>query len=187
MCEPFIGEIQAFAANYVPEGWFLCDGSLKPVASYTALFSILGTRFGGDGRQTFGVPNLQDAAVIGKGQAPTGITKFPFGSAVGENTATIAAWPGHYHVQQRRDPAKAGVASKVGTPTAATDPALLGTHVENQNYNMMLANGLQNTTLSPNSLDAVGAATAGPHENRQPFLAMYYAIAYDGVYPVRAG
>lgn len=98
MSEPFVGEIRVFPFNFAPVGWALCNGQLLPISQNTALFSLLGTNYGGDGRSTFGLPNLQGATAVGAGQGP-GLTPVVLGEAGGSSAVTLreSELPAHSH------------------------------------------------------------------------------------------
>lgn len=188
MSEPFIGEIRPFPyKNFVPIGWLLCDGNTYAVGQYQALFSILYNRFGGDGKTTFKVPNLVGMIPMHQGLASNnrGSTTFPFSKTTGANTVTVD-WPAHTHQLLKHPPATGGAAQKVATPSATCELAQFSNSAASVNYNCMAANGQQNAILNPAVLDTWGSATPQGHENRQPFVCMYYAIAYDGIYPIKS-
>jgi microcystin-dependent protein len=98
MSEPFVGEIRMFGFGFAPQGWALCDGQLLPINQNTALFSLLGTTYGGDGRTTFALPDLRSRVPVGQGQGP-GLSSYAEGQASGAETVTLAAsqMPGHTH------------------------------------------------------------------------------------------
>jgi microcystin-dependent protein len=172
MSEPFIGAITMFAGNFAPRGWAFCSGQLLSIAQNTALFSLLGTTYGGNGQTTFALPNLQSRAPIHFGQGP-GLSSRDLGEMSGTETVTLTSneIPGHVHA------AKAGTAGNVVSPANAywsTDPA---------------ANTAAYSTEPVNSSMAAGAiAPAGgsqPHENRQPYACINYIIALEGIFPSR--
>jgi microcystin-dependent protein len=173
MAEPFIGEIKVFAGNFAPADWAFCDGRLISIAQNSALFSLLGTTYGGDGVQTFALPNLQGRALIHQGQGP-GLSTYTGGQTGGAQAITLtqAQLPSHTH-------------SMVGTTAGATAPdpgpsvAMAATPTGEPIYGS--ATGPVN--LSPQAVTAAGADQ--PHENRQPFLAISYIIALFGVFPSR--
>ncbi|MXV20148.1 phage tail protein [Deinococcus xianganensis] len=171
MSEPFVGEIRIFAGNFAPTGWALCNGQILPISQNTALFSLLGTTYGGDGRTTFGLPNLQGRAPMHWGNGP-GLTPRNLGESGGAPTATLltSQMPAHTH-----------------TMNAAIDPA------ESDNpANLALARGSNispyaptpNTTLNPSTLSGQGGNQ--PHNNMQPYLTMNFIIALQGIYPPRS-
>lgn len=185
MSSPFIGEICAFPyVRYVPNGWLLCDGSIYNLYQYQPLWTILGNRFGGDGKTTFGVPNLKGSIIVNQGRANQNrsSTTFAFGNSYGEAGVEVD-WPYHTHQLLKHPPKTAGAAQKVATPSPMTELAQLSNSTATTNYNIFVDNGQENTILAPNTLQPLSGQGL-PHENRQPFLCMCYAIAFDGQYPV---
>lgn len=170
MSEPFLGEIRVFGGNFAPKGWMLCNGALLSIAQNTALFSILGTTYGGDGKVTFGLPNLQGNAPMQWGDGP-GLTPRSIGETSGSTTVTLiqTELPSHTHI---------GMAS-------ATD----GT----QNTPLVLAEAPiygPDPATAPGTIVAMAAAVAPsgnsqPHNNMQPYLGMTFIIALEGVFPSR--
>ena len=167
MSDPFVGEIKIFAGTFAPFGWALCDGQLLPIAQNTALFSILGTTYGGDGRTTFGLPDLHGAAPMHPGNAPF-LTSRVLGEGGGLDEVTLSAPQIPPHTHQLR--ASAEEADRNGP------------------VDRLLADGEQmfhtgfNGTMHPTSLESVGGQA---HNNMQPFLALHFVIALVGVYPSR--
>lgn len=155
--EPYIGEIVMYGFNFAPRGWAHCNGQMLPIAQNTALFSLLGTTYGGDGQTTFALPDLRGRVPLHAGQGP-GLSSYTQGERSGSETVTLLASqiPGHSHtlpeVQVR------GVGTQA---VGATTGGALGT-----------------ATTS-----AVGGAQ--PHPNMPPYLALYYSIALEGIFPSR--
>lgn len=181
--EPYIGEIRAFAGNFVPKGWLQCDGTLLQVSQYAALYSLLGTTYGGDGRNTFGLPDLRGRLIIQKGQLPGG-SFYPLGQKKGEESVTLttATMASHNHD------------FIVGTVPAATNLPngnYLTKARDNNDSNAEVRSYLpldtnDDTTqrkvpLNTNALTTEGGSQ--PHENRQPYLCVTYIIATVGVFP----
>lgn len=172
MTEPFIGEIRMFAGTFAPRAHALCDGQLLAISSNDALFSLLGTLYGGDGRTTFGLPDLRGRLPIHQGPGP-GLTDHRIGSKAGDETVTINAnqLPAHSH----------------GPMRASSNPA-----TEAQPENRVLARSSQDIyvdenadkPLSSTSVSSVGGSQA--HENMHPFQAINYIIALYGIYPSRS-
>jgi microcystin-dependent protein len=177
--DPFVGEIRAVGFNFAPRGWALCDGSLLPIRQNTALFSILGTQFGGDGQSTFGLPDLRGRAIVNPGQGP-GLSAYAIGAKAGVESVTlsIAQTPAHIHGfggQLNINPtppsnAASPTGNYIGIPSQAQYSDTPGTAT-------MAANSVTGT------VGAVGSGQA--HENRQPYLPMYYVIALQGEFPQR--
>ncbi len=164
MAEPFLGEVRMVGFDFAPRGWALCDGQLLPINQNQALFSLLGTVFGGDGNSTFALPDL-------RGRTPVHAdTEHPLGSASGEETHTLA--PGE--MPQHSHPVRAAAVT-AGTPNPSG--AMLAT-ASNAIYGS--AKNLLN--LVP---DTVGATGGQAHENMQPYLVVNFIIALSGIYPSR--
>lgn len=171
--EPFIGEIRIFAGNYAPRGWALCQGQLLPIAQNQALFALLGTIYGGDGRTTFALPNLAGRIPINQGTGP-GLSPRPIGQAGGAETVTISVqeMPSHSHVANCSN-AGSNQASPVGN-FWSTDPG-----GNTGAYN--------NTAGSQMAATAIGNTGGGQaHNNVQPFLVINYIIAIQGIFPSRS-
>lgn len=168
MSEPFLGEIRTFAGNFAPKGWAQCNGQLLPIMQYTALFSILGTTFGGDGRVTFGLPNLQGQAPMHWGDGP-GLTPRQIGEVGGASavTLTMTELPGHNH-----------------TINASASAASSGSPSGNELAESPLYAGPPYTTaMAPAAVTSAGGSQ--PHENMQPYLALTFIIALEGIFPSR--
>jgi len=176
MSEPFVAEIRIFAGNFAPRGWAFCDGQLLPVSQNTALFSLIGTTYGGDGRTTTALPNLQGRAPMQPGRGP-GLTSRRLGERGGVETVTLseAQMPDHTHnLQGSTDEAEFD-----GSPNPAGN--LTGV-VEGGAEVYAAANNLQ--SLAPTAVANTGGSQA--HNNMQPFLAMNFIIALVGLYPSRS-
>lgn len=170
--DPFIGEIQAFAFNFAPRGWAVCDGSLLSIQQNTALFSLLGTTYGGDGRTTFALPNLQNRVAVSQGQG-NGLPFYNMGEQTGVNAVTLLAQelPLHSHGMQ------IGAASSAN---ATPGPSAQSNVLIDPTFNGW-APAPGNTTLAPNAIAVAGGSQ--PHNNMQPTLAMLYCIAIEGTFP----
>jgi microcystin-dependent protein len=165
MGTPYLAEIRIVAFEYAPKGWAMCNGQLLPINQNQALFSLLGTQFGGDGRVNFALPNLQGRTAMG----PSGTHLI--GQLAGEETHTLTAaeMPGHTH------PAKAGS----GTATAASP---VGTTWASGGQQLLYA-ATPNTSMSALAIGLTGGGQ--PHENRPPFLTLNVVIALQGIFPSR--
>lgn len=184
----FIGEIRPFAFTFAPDGWIECNGASLPVQQYTALYSIIGTIYGGDGRSSFNVPNLQGVVANGQGQLKGG-SNYPFGGHAGTEAVTLSSiqLPGHTHTFNGAvtPTTAAAVTQKVPSPTSyisnlfvtSTTPASVG-----RSYQQM-AQGTQFVQLNPMTITPVGGG--GAHENRAPFLPIIYCICWQGEFPPR--
>jgi microcystin-dependent protein len=163
MAEPFLSEIRIFSFNFPPKGWALCNGQLLPINQNQALFSLLGTTFGGDGRVTFALPNLQGRVPIHSGSGRT------LGERAGEevHTLSIAELPAHTHpLKGASNPA-----------TAATPDA--STYLARQATTYHAPTGL--VAMAPSAVTSVGGNQA--HPNMQPFLVLSFCIALQGIFP----
>ncbi|MFC6152435.1 phage tail protein [Nocardioides yefusunii] len=164
--EPLLGEIALFATNFVPRGWAPCDGQLLAIAQNTALFSIVGAAYGGDGRTTFGLPDLRGVVALGVGQGP-GLTNYSLGEMGGEGSVTLlpADMPGHTHA------VRAGGSATSGSP------------VENR----PAGGDVQLYNSEPTSEERLSVeGQTQPHSNEQPSLGLQYCIALTGTYPSRS-
>ena len=175
MSEPFIAEIRIFAGNFAPRSWAFCDGQLLPIAQNTALFSLIGTTYGGDGRTTTALPNLQGRAPMHPGRGP-GLTARRLGEKVGAETATLteAQIPSHTHTARA-----ANVFGSVATPSNTTA------------FNRSGGAPVYHTDSASNVADLASetlATTGGgqAHTNLQPFLTLNFIIALQGLYPSRS-
>jgi microcystin-dependent protein len=173
MSDPFVAEIRIFAGNFAPKGWAFCNGQLMPIAQNTALFSLLGTTYGGDGKSTFALPNLQGRAPMHPGQGP-GLSLHALGEAAGSDTATLleSEIPAHSHTLVA-NPNNAERPSPADNLPARTVGASL--------YQSDTTQGL--VGMAPEALAPAGGDQ--PHNNMQPYLTMTFIIAMQGVFPPR--
>jgi len=174
MTEPYMGEIQVFGFDFAPVDWAYCNGETLPTRQYSALFSLLGTTYGGNGSSTFMLPNLSSRAPGGTGAGP-GLTQRSAGNAYGEfqHALTVPEMPSHGHsatVYAQRDQTK-----------RASVPAAGSALVTPSTTSPFVPAAVPSTTLSPLAIQPVGSGL--PHENRQPFLAVNFCIALQGIYP----
>ncbi|MFC6356147.1 phage tail protein [Luethyella okanaganae] len=174
MTDPFVGEIRAVGFNFAPTGWALCNGQLLPISQNTALFSLLGTNYGGNGQTTFALPNLQGASPIGQGQGQ-GLSSYDLGQQGGSKSVTLlsAEMPSHSHVAQ--------AVAALGTTSTPNQNAWAepryGRAAE-RNYA-----ATSNTTMHPQSIGVAGGNL--PHNNMPPYLVVNYIIAMQGIFPPR--
>ena len=174
MADPFVAEIRIFPFNFAPEGWAWCDGQLLPISQNTALFSLLGTTYGGNGTSNFALPDLQGRAPMHPGQGP-GLSLHGLGEEGGSQTVTLleSEIPAHSHALNAQaapgDTNAAGgtaIARAIGArpflPPAGPPPL---------------------AQMAPQALQATGGDTQ--HNNMQPFLTFYFCIALQGVFPAR--
>jgi microcystin-dependent protein len=184
MSEPFIGEIQMFGGNFAPRNYAFCDGTLLPIAQNTALFSLLGTTYGGDGRVTFGLPDLRGRIPVHAGNGP-GLTTRRLGESSGAETAalTVNQIPSHVHAQsvETLQAAAPGTAPNTSNPTNASVAGVM-------TYSNLAADTL-NADMEADSIEhpAPGATGGGqPHNNMAPYQTISFIIALQGLFPSRA-
>ena len=173
MSEPFIAEIRIFAGNFAPRNWAFCDGQTLPIAQNTALFSLIGTTYGGDGRTTTALPNLQGRAPMHPGRG-LGLTARRLGERGGTGTERIteAQMPNHTHTQRASDRRARGE-----TPSSDSTFGDAG-----ETTYAMGTSAVDN--MSQQAISDVGGSQA--HNNIQPFLTMNFIIALQGLYPSRS-
>ncbi|HEY9499754.1 MAG TPA: tail fiber protein [Terrimesophilobacter sp.] len=173
--DPFVAEIRIFPFNFPPTGWAWCDGQLLPISQNTALFSLLGTFYGGDGKSTFALPNLQGRVPLHQGQAP-GLSSYYVGQAAGSETVTLleSELPNHLH--------QARAVSTEGSTTSAEDRfwavPRVGRGTESAYTKVAPTVPMSDAALMP-------AGGSLPHNNLPPYLTFYYCIALQGVFPQR--
>jgi len=168
MSDPFLGEIRLLGCNFPPQGWAQCNGQLLSIAQNTALFSILGTTYGGNGTSTFALPNLQGQVPMGAGAGP-GLSVRSLGESGGEPSVAIGAaqMPAHTH--------EVGVSAAAATNTTASSSTAIGVAASKAfgpAYNLSPMGGVVGGSL--------------PHNNLQPYLTLNFCIALQGVFPPRA-
>ncbi|MCT1398247.1 tail fiber protein [Paenibacillus sp. p3-SID867] len=162
MADPFLGEIRLFAFNFAPDGWAFCDGQLLPIAQNTALFSLLGTTYGGNGTTHFALPDLRGRVAVHRG------TDFPIGENGGEEFHTLsdAELPSHTH-QAMGSANPANSVLPVDRTWALSDS--------------LTYHEVTNSFMSPGAIAAAGGNQ--PHNNMQPYLVLNYCIAIEGIFP----
>jgi microcystin-dependent protein len=170
MAQPYVGEIRMFAGNFPPVGWLFCDGQPLPISENEVLFQLIGTTYGGDGEETFNVPNLQSRVPMHMGTGPDGTT-YQIGEMAGTEaeTLTVQQIPSHTH------PFTASTASaEQSTPqnnVVAVNPGAV----------KVLLQDVVSTQMSAQSISPAGGSQ--PHENTQPFLCINYIISLFGIFP----
>lgn len=173
MSNPFVAEIRIFAGNFAPTGWALCDGQLMPISQNTALFSLLGTTYGGDGKSNFALPNLQGSAPLQAGQGP-GLSLRDLGETGGEQNVTLldSEMPAHNHGVQA-----------AGTPDQLT-PVNNAWASGQKGFGNVYAPPGNNVQMNPAALSVAGGSL--PHNNMPPYLCLTFIIALQGVFPARS-
>ena len=173
--DPFLAEIRMFAGNFAPNGWFTCDGQLLPISQYTALFSLLGTTYGGNGTTTFQLPDLRGRAPIHVGQGP-GLGAYSLGQNGGVETVTLTAnqMPAHNHLIG---------CSTSGADTNTPNNSVLATPANSDRSPINIYTATANATMPPTTVNIQGGSQ--PHENHQPYLTLTFIIAWQGIYPSR--
>ena len=181
MSSPYVAEIRIFPFNFAPKGWAACNGQLLPISQNTALFSLLGTQYGGDGRSTFGLPNLQGSLAMHTtqyGSSPLG--SYSIGETGGEASVTLLTTeiPQHQH-GLNADTAVATSTTPVGAMPAE---GVVGGSTATPLYNYTNTTPAD-TTLNPQAIGLTGASQ--PHNNMAPYLTLNFCIALQGIFPPR--
>ena len=169
MAQPYIGEIRMFAGNFAPAGWMFCDGQLLPISENETLFNLIGTTYGGDGQETFALPNLQSRVPMHQGTGGDGIT-YTLAETGGTESVTLTTQqiPSHSHAML----ATAAIGSQSGPASNMLS--------DSPNIKLYTAQ-VAGQTLNANSVTPVGGSQ--PHENCQPFLCINYIISLFGLFP----
>jgi microcystin-dependent protein len=174
MANPFVAEIRIFGFNFAPTGWALCNGQILPIAQNTALFSLLGTTYGGNGQSTFALPNLQNSAPMHPGQGP-GLSLHDLGEVGGSETVTLlqSEIPAHNHFMMAQN-----------QPAQLDAPAPDRTFARSSGgFAYKVAPYNQIVQMSPNMIAPTGGDL--PHNNLMPYLTLNFCIALQGVFPPR--
>ena len=173
MADPFVAEIRIFPFNFAPRGWAWCDGQLLPISQNTALFSLLGTTYGGDGKSTFALPDLQGRAPMHPGQGP-GLSLHDLGETSGSETVTLleSEIPAHTHLIRDHD-------LDLAELNAPAPNRVLGQSANGTIY------GTAANLVNMNSQALPSAGGDQPHNNMMPYLTFYFCIALQGVFPPR--
>jgi microcystin-dependent protein len=176
MAQPFLGQLAMFAGNFAPVGWALCNGQTIAISQSPALFQLLGTTYGGDGVNTFNLPDLRSRVPVHQGS--NGISNYVIGQLAGVETVTLLTQqlPSHTH------PLRAAASGDSSTPTNALLAAEGGADAGAVSiYAPFDTTPANMTTLLPTSLASQGGSQ--PHENRQPYLTINFIIALEGIFP----
>jgi microcystin-dependent protein len=169
MSQQFLGEIRLYPYNFAPRGWMFCQGQTLPISQYTALFSLLGTTYGGNGVTTFVLPDLRGRLAISSGAGP-GLANYQLGQASGTELVTLiqSEMPQHNHLVYATNGDSTAKTPAGNFPGGTASPVYAAT---------------PNGTMNP---QMVGVAGSGlPHENMQPYLVLNYCIAMSGIFPSR--
>ncbi|MCG7408500.1 tail fiber protein [Paenibacillus sp. ACRRX] len=171
--DPYVGEIRIFAGNFAPVGWALCNGQLLSIRSNAPLYSIIGTTYGGDGKTTFALPNMQGKAPIHQGTGVS-LSSYSIGSTGGDETVTLLASeiPAHTHAPQFTK----------GANQEKPSPNLWAESSKKPRPNLYQSTA--DVSMSPSTVQRSGGNQA--HNNMQPYLVMNYIISLEGVYPPRS-
>lgn len=174
MSEPFVGEVRMFAGNFAPRGWAFCDGQLLAVSQNDGLFSLLGTIYGGDGRTTFGLPDLRGRIPIHAGQGP-GLSERRLGAKSGAETETLTVnqLPSHTHTLD--------AVSQIGTEASPQANLLAKTTAGNPYFTPAGSAPVVNMA----SASVTGTGGSRSHTNEMPYLCVHFIIALFGIYPSR--
>ena len=172
MADPFLAEIRIYPFNFPPKGWAFCNGQLVPLSQNTALFALLGTVYGGDGKSTFALPDLQGSVPVQAGQGQ-GLSQYGLGHQGGTETTTLleSEMPAHNHTLRASTQDNADV-NQV-SPEASFAPSTGGTYYQTS----------ANASLAPQAAAVAGGSV--PHNNLMPYLALNFCIAMQGVFPPR--
>ena len=170
--DPFVAEIRMFPFNFPPKGWAWCDGQLLPLSQNTALFSLLGTTYGGNGKSNFALPDLQGRAPMHPGQGP-GLSLHDLGETGGSETVSLleSEIPSHVHALN--------TINEIGEDRLLNNTEAMA----RSTGGLLYAAPAGITQLSPNALTPAGGDQ--PHNNMQPYLTVYFCIALQGVFPPR--
>jgi microcystin-dependent protein len=173
MADPFVAEIRIFPFNFAPQGWAWCDGQLLPLSQNTALFSLLGTTYGGDGKSNFALPDLQGSAPMHPGQGP-GLSLHDLGETGGSETVILleSEIPSHSH----------GMLGQA-TPLGGSATPANNSFNRPASGNLYAATNVNVVQLAPAALTPTGSDN--PHNNLMPYLTFYFCIALQGVFPPR--
>lgn len=180
---PYVGEIKLFAGNFPPNGWLFCEGQTLPISEYDVLFQLIGTTYGGDGEETFNIPNLAGRVPIHMGTGPDGTT-YQIGEMAGTEQETLTANQMPIHSHKLKGPAMVAMASNAGNsanptgnyPAISPGVNLYSKSIREEVY-MSDPQGVNSSAI------LTGKGGNQPHNNMQPFLAVHYIISLFGVFP----
>ncbi len=178
MSDQFVGEIRIMGFNFAPTGWAFCDGQILPLSQNTALFSLLGTFYGGDGRSNFALPNLQNSAPLNMGQG-NGLSPYFIGQSGGEPAVTLlqSEMPVHAH-------GALAVANAGGQNPNPNNPPVTWSELTQRGLVAYAPSSPQNVQMNPFALSITGGSQ--PHNNMPPYLTLNFCIALQGIFPARS-
>jgi microcystin-dependent protein len=170
MSDPFVGEIRMFAGNFAPAGWALCQGQLMPISENDTLFNLIGTTYGGDGQETFGLPDLQSRIPIHAGQGPGISQNYQLGEKSGAESVTLTAQqiPVHNH-------------PFLASTSGATQTSPANQVIAQSGQRAVYTEDTTNTNLAPSAIGPAGGSQ--PHDNLQPYLCVNFIISLFGIFP----
>lgn len=177
MSQPFVGQMIRVGFNFAPAGWMKCQGQLVPISQYETLFNLIGTTYGGDGQNTFALPDLQGRVTVGMGQGP-GLSNYVLGQKAGTETVTLITQqlPSHQHFVNVITSAGTGSAPSPQGLLANEGPGPVSLVYTYAPYDAANQTPLNSRSIGPNPGNQ-------PHENRQPALAITWCISLFGIYP----
>jgi microcystin-dependent protein len=181
--EPYLGQIMLVPYNFEPRGWAFCNGQLLSIAQYTALFSLLGTTYGGNGQTTFALPDLRGRVPVSSGQGP-GLSDYTLGEMAGQESVTLTSsqMPMHTHLAALNASTTLNEGSDTPNAQSVLGPSndtAAGAEVK------IYSNSSPNQPLASNSVTVQPAGGSQPFDNRPPYLTMNYVIALEGIFPSR--
>ena len=171
MSNPYLGEIRMFAGSFAPAGWHMCDGALMPISENDTLFALIGTTYGGDGEETFALPNLQSRVPIHQGTGAGSTNIIGETGGVESVTLTVQQIPNHTHAM-------------LGSTNTSTSPNPTSNVIGKSTQVDMFINAVPGDALAANAVTPVGGSQ--PHENVQPYLCINYIISLFGIFPPRS-
>jgi microcystin-dependent protein len=178
MSQPFLGEIKMVGFNFAPRGYAFCNGQILPIAQNAALFSLLGTMFGGNGQSTFGLPDMRSRIPVHQGQG-TGLSNYVMGEVTGSENVTlnVTQMPAHTHA------ATVNCQSPMTARSAGTDPT--GNFMTVTDGANIYAPGTSNAQMNATTVTNAVQGGSQPHQNIQPVLCVNFIIALEGIFPSR--
>ena len=181
--DPFIGQIQPFGFNFAPRGWAFCDGQLLAISSNTALFSLIGTTFGGDGRTTFALPDLRGRSIVHVGHGP-GLDTINWGERGGSyyKVLTPGEMPSHNHIATLHGESAVATSKNPQSNLLATPP----TSGDDSNAIYATPNPAANKPMAPDAIVVSNAGGGQAFNTRNPYLGIYVSIALVGIFPSRS-